>query len=100
MVASLLHSHTPPAIGRLDTVTAIALIPFISFMSRRPYVSVGDAIELAIIILLEVRMLLSATGYLPLTKFEASANGVVTLVGVLVVLNIAVFLMPSLRKHF
>lgn len=100
MKAHVLHSHTPPALVRADALTALSLVPIVSFMSRRPYITRGDAIELALLILLECRMLLSATGYLPLTETEQSQRGVLLGVGVLVLLNVVIFLVPALHRQF
>lgn len=85
---------------RPDALTAVALVPFISFMSRRQQLTIGDAIEFALVVLLECRMLLSATNYLPLTDFEQSTSGVVTFVGALVALNVLIALTPALREPF
>jgi hypothetical protein len=91
---------TAVVLSRPDTLSAIALLPFLSFMSRRPAVTRGDAAEFALIVLLEFRMLMSVTGFLPLTTFETSTGGVAAFVGVLVALNIAIFAFPSLRERF
>ena len=88
------------ALSRPDTLSAIALLPFLSFMSRRPAVTRGDALEFALIVLLEFRMLMSVAGFMPLTAFETSAAGVAAFVGALVVLNIAIFALPFLRERF
>lgn len=90
---------TDNILTRPDALTAVALLPFISFFSRRPFVSVGDAIEFALVLVLECRMLLSATGYLPLTRFEQSTSGVVAFVAILVALNIIIMLVPSLNDR-
>ena len=100
MKSQELHSHTPPVLVRADALTAIGLLPFLSFMSRRPYITRGDAIEFALFVLLECRMLLSATGYLPLSEVEQSRRGVLLGVGVLVLLNVVIFLTPALHKQF
>lgn len=86
---------------RPDALTAVALVPFISFLSRRQQqLTIGDAIEFALVVLLECRMLLSATNYLPLTDFEQSTSGVVTFVGALVALNVLIAVTPALRQPF
>lgn len=95
-----MSSPTRPILVRADTLTAIALLPFLSFFSRRPFVSIADAIEFALVVLLEFRMMLSVLNYLPLTAFETSPAGVLSAVGVLVVLNVVTLFMPTLRGRF
>lgn len=89
-----------PQTHRADTLSAIALLPFLSFMSRRPHLTRADAIELALVILLEVRMLLSFAGSFPVTSFEASQKGAITAAAVLIILNVLSELVPALRKPF
>ena len=84
---------------RIDSITAIALVPFISFLSRRPSLSRADAIEVALVLLLEVRMLLSVFNVMPLTDFEASQRGALTVMATLVAFNVIVTLIPELRAR-
>ena len=90
---------TKPYTQRVDTLTAVLLTPYITFLLRRPALTVGDTIELALLMLLELRMVLSATGHVPLTSFEGSFNGAVTAAVTLVVLNLAITMVPALRER-
>lgn len=85
--------------NRVDTLLAVALLPYLTFLARRS-LSIGDAIEVSLIVLFQVRLLLSITGYLPMTHFENSFSGALTTVLVLVALNLLVVFVPALRRKF
>jgi hypothetical protein len=89
-----------PMTYRMDTIGALSLLPFLSFMSRRPHLTRADAIELAMVILFEVRMVLSLVGSFPVTSFEASNKGAIVFASVLISLNVLSELVPALRKPF
>lgn len=83
--------------NRVDTLLAIALLPYLGFLARRT-LTVGDLIEVSLVLLLQARLLLSITGYLAITPFENSFGGALALVLTLVVLNVAAIYVPALRR--
>ena len=83
--------------NRVDTLLAIALLPYLTYLARHGP-TVGDAIEVSIIVLFQARLLLSITGYIPITPFENSLGGAVTAMITLVVLNLLVMFIPAMRK--
>ena len=92
-------SVAAPVLGRLDVCSAVALVPFISFFFRRPMYTYGDALEFGIVLFITARMFLSATSYLPLTRFEASQRGVLLFVGIFILLNALIAFVPALRRR-
>lgn len=85
--------------NRIDTLLAVALLPYLTFLVRRS-LSVGDAIEVSIVVLLQFRFLLSITGYIPMTEFENSFRGALAMVLSLAVINILILFVPELRHKF
>lgn len=85
--------------NRVDTILGIALLPYLTFLVRRS-LSIGDAIEVSLVLLLEVRLLLSVAGYIPMTNFENSIRGAVAMMLTLVMLNLMVAYLPALRRKF
>lgn len=85
--------------SRVDTLLAVATLPYLTFLARRS-LSIGDAIEVSLVLLLQARLLMSITGYLPMTAFENSFHGALTAVLTLVVLNLLVAYVPELRRKF
>lgn len=92
-----LQQHASVIVHRVDTLTALALVPYISFLSRHNLERV-DVLELGLLSLLEARMLLSATGYLPLRDWEVSTPALVSFLVVVLALNAAARFVPALRK--
>ena len=92
-----LHSHSPVMMHRLDTITSIALIPYISFAFRHK-LNVADVLELALVVFIEARMLLSATGFIPLTSVEASTTGAAVCITLLVLINVLAIFVPYFRR--
>lgn len=82
--------------NRVDTLLAIALLPYLTFLVRRS-LTIGDAIEIALVVLVQTRLLMSVTGYIPMTAFENSFGGALTTVVTLAVINVLVVLVPVLR---
>ncbi len=83
--------------ARLDHVLSVALLPYLAFLVRRS-VTVGDAVEIGMLALLQARLLLSVTRQLPMTPFENSAGGAATAMAVMVGLNVLVALVPAMRR--
>ena len=92
-------SYAQPHVQRVDILSAVLLTPYITFLLRRPMLTVGDTIELALLMVLEIRMVLSATGHVPLTSFEGSFNGALAAAATLIVLNVAITMVPALRER-
>ena len=88
----------PVQTARLDHVLSVALLPYLAFLVRRS-VTVGDAIEIGVLALLQARLLLSVTRQMPMTAFENSPAGAATAMAALVALNVAVALVPALRRR-
>ena len=84
--------------NRVDTLLAIALLPYLTYLARHGP-TIGDAIEVGLVVLVQARLLLSITGNLPMTPFENSFGGAMTAVTVLVLLNLLVAYVPALRKR-
>ena len=84
--------------NRVDILLAVALVPYLTFLARHGP-TIGDAIEVAVIVLMQARLFLSITGYLPMTRFENSLGGAVTAIVTLVVINVLIMYVPALRKR-
>jgi len=84
--------------SRTDTVLAVALLPYVAYLLRRS-MTVADAIEVALIALLEARLFLSLTNNLPMTPFENSFGGALTLVLTLVTINVLALTVPAMRRE-
>lgn len=90
-------SALAPQTNRVDTLLALALLPYATYLARHGP-TLGDAIEIGLVLLVEARLFLSVTGYLPVSRFENSLGGAVAAIVVLVVLNLAVAYVPALRR--
>ena len=88
----------PTQMNRVDTLLAgAAAIP--TFLARRT-LSIGDAIETGLVILIQFRLLLSITGYIPDKLLRTLSTVLSRRVAVLVVINVLAMYVPALRRRF
>lgn len=92
MLQGALHER-----ARVDVLLALALLPYVLFLTRRR-ITIGDAIEVALIFLAEARFFLSISGFLPMSRFENSFAGALTVVVAFAVINVAALSVPTLRQ--
>ena len=85
--------------NRVDVLLAVASLPYVTYLARRS-LSIGDAIEVLLVVLLQARLLLSITGRLPMTAWENSMGGALTAVLTLTLINVLVVMVPALRRRF
>ena len=92
------HKHHRPMVY-VDTVAAIALLPYLAFLARREPLRVADLVEFSVLVLIEIRMMAAAMANFPLTHFEKSGNAFVIYAAIFVALNLLARYVPAMRKR-